>query len=97
MLDETKEELRDKIGDTQAAVVGKRTVYYRQSAGKQTVDGKGLLKQYAELWEVRAADLALTMQLTTTAQVESEMFKIGYPKAESFVSTGKPYRTLRIF
>lgn len=97
LLDETKDELRDALGDTQAAMVGKRKVYFRPQAGKTLYDGKGLMEAYRTARKKLAiADPVCSISVDADKK-RREDFDAAFPAPESFVSAGKTSRPLRIY
>lgn len=82
---ETDEELKSRLGDRQAVIVGADKVYWRPQAGRALVDGKGLLEAYKKAYRIEAM------------LAESGEDILGLAPPESFVSTSKPSRPLRLF
>lgn len=91
LCNETDEELKAALGDRQAVIAGGVKVYHRPQAGKTLYRGKELLEAYRKLmtW---AGEVGLGYR-----EPDSESLRAIAPPPESFVSTSKPSRPLRLF
>lgn len=87
LCEETDEELKTRLGDRQAVIVGDRSLYHRPQKGKTLYKGKELLEAYRLAWsEIRNA-------VDNQGLVK---FTVNLPPPDSFLSESKPSRPLRL-
>lgn len=96
LVEETKEELKTRLGDRQAVYAGERKVYFRPQAGRTTYKSEELLKAYRA---ARDYIKILTLNTPNAMAVEalSSTDHPTLPLPEDFVGKSKPSRPLRIF